>query len=840
MATSDQVSQEYNLIKCFLYKYTPPFTKETGIVSSLSTFAPYSIPLDDTTYFTKYDISNFVTSYSFVQNIDETTYSWSVELQDLALSYGTINSKLKVVPPSGSTLTGGLSFSPETNSGFLLSEYETNANNIDNNNNTNAISVDNVTNPILFAKQHRGSAPGPLTSQNSNLVGVQSKQLNVKGLRLSDLIQEYDFISLFLYKNQTPLTDIWGTFTLNTNSGATNTVTGSVGTGAASTSAPTSLSALQNNPLWIFNYKITSDTTPAFQNYQNPADPFLQYESVLLTKMPNKKNNGQYQTLFSNEFNGFVMKKNISSSINQVDKVMVSGNGWSRLFGATRRVVKPSLFQNSLYQTGQLLGAQDISAMETVLAGQSIGQIIRDLFDLVYRIDFNEVYNTTSLGATTLASTNITSLSIDSLEQNPSIVAVPATPLEVVNSAKFFTSPINPLGLQSSTVISTKTSPVSVLKLTNSFYNITSLIVANSYPANLFNLPQYLLATVMKLRPFAYIEPITVPASETFVEGAIAAAAQTAAGQLTGAAFAVAQQEVQTNDFDVQVPPLTFQKAIQNYNTGQQVLNYGSTNPVLFEAGVQDLTAYFQFLANVFEDFNPQLQTPYEILDTIRSIAFVEIFEQPSGQFLIRSPQYNNMATLVDGRPDIALVRSRNLNIISSNYGETVENLVSKIFVNYSTNILPISVLQKFGYCDGKLLTQVGLVEMESAANPNAVAASLSNTTTNNSKTTGIFGYAEYLMDLSNAKLKTGTLICDLDNTVQVGQTFIDETKFKFGYIVGVSKQVSVTGTATMTLALSYVRDGIPTYATDGTIQSVNTDLLPVLTDIENSFSSGS
>ena len=78
---------------------------------------------------------------------------------------------------------------------------------------------------------------------------------------------------------------------------------------------------------------------PPFRIYKNPLDPYLQYESVLLTKMPNG------QTLFSNEFNGFVIKKNIISTINQVDRITITGNGWSRLFGSTRRAMKPSLFQ---------------------------------------------------------------------------------------------------------------------------------------------------------------------------------------------------------------------------------------------------------------------------------------------------------------------------------------------------------------------------------------------------------------------------------------------------------------------------------------------------------------
>src|SRR5208282_6087140 len=93
-------------------------------------------------------------------------------------------------------------------------------------------------------------------------------------------------------------------------------------------------------------------------------------------------------------FNGFVMRKTLASSANQVDKVTISGNGWSRLFGSTRRAIKPSLFQNSLYQTGQVLGLTDVSAFETIYAGQPIANIIRDLFDLVYKIDFDISYNT--------------------------------------------------------------------------------------------------------------------------------------------------------------------------------------------------------------------------------------------------------------------------------------------------------------------------------------------------------------------------------------------------------------------------------------------------------------
>src|ERR1035437_5803471 len=474
MPNSNQSSQEYLTIKCFLYKYTPAFGKLDKTGSDLATFSRFSVPLDDTQFFTKYDISPFVTSYSFEQNIDETTYAWSLELMDQAFSFSMIDAKLKVTPLTGSTLRRGLSFSQNTNSFPLLAEYETSANNYDSNTvHGGSSNKFNTVDPILAAKQHRGLTPGPMTVQGTNPPLIS----DIPGLRLSDLIQEYDFISLFLYKNTTPLTDIFGTFTTD--------------------------DSLKNNPQRIFNYKFTTDNSQAFQQFQNPqaapfqnpVDPELQNESVLLTKMPNG------HTLFSNEFNGFVMKKNTLSSIGQVDRVTISGNGWSRLFGSTRRAMKPSLFQDSLYQTGQVLGLEDASALENNLAGRNISQIVRDLFDQVYRIDFNTSTITvinTQANSLVLNKNNSTNLSTSTQNQSQFF----ASPLGTISSSSLSVTP----SLASASPLST-TNPI---LLGDSFYNITSLIVANEYPANLFNMPQYLLSTVMKLRPFAYIEPINV------------------------------------------------------------------------------------------------------------------------------------------------------------------------------------------------------------------------------------------------------------------------------------------------------------------------------------------
>jgi hypothetical protein len=529
--------------------------------------------------------------------------------------------------------------------------------------------------------------------------------------------------------------------------------------------------------------------------------------------------------------------------------------------------VKPSLFQNSLYQAGQVLGLDAMTALQDVYAGKSVAEIVQDLFDLVYKINFKQKFtNITELNSTVAAgsssSTNGTNLVVKTTTPSPVSAFAPSpffpfnslAPIPGISSqATAFTNPLtttsvsvvstNPLDqLQG---VNTNTPQISsTLALGNSFFNITALLVANSYPANLFNLPQYLLATVMKIRPFAYIEPINVPVSQSFIDGAIlSAAAITATSTLQlpsqqGTGFQAASQASAVATAKRQhIPSLTFDIAMTDYDVNNQVINYDDINPVFIEPELQNLQLYFQYLEQVFKPFSPDLKTPYEILDEIRTKTFIELFEQPSGQFLIRSPQYNYTIAPVAGRPDIALIRSSSLNIMSRVYTESVENLVSRIITGNAANMLPnIPGVEQFAYVDGKLLVQNGLVEMVTSANPNINNKSNTNNSANDGSTTGTFGYVEYLMELANARLKTGAITCDLDNTIQVGQTFIDENKYKFGYIVGVNKKVQIGGSATMSLNLSYVRDAYPTIASDGALVNIDVDLLPVLSDIEISF----
>lgn len=747
MATDNQTNIEYLIVKCFLYKYTPPFTPVEGktIVNPntprLSTFDAYSTVLDDTKYFTKYDISPYVVSYSFDQNMDNITYSWNLELQDLSLSFSTIDSKLKVPSPPGGNTTG-LAFSTSTDSIERLASYETNSDTA-----KNPSALTSVTNTITSSKENRGKSTPQLTVQNPNLTGAL---LQPPGLRLSDLIQEYDFISVYIYKNTIPITDISGTF-------------------------DEAIPPLQNNPFWLF--KQTKGTLLSPTTGLSPDDPHFRYETAINGTVTSDSGTANSLPLFTNDFNGFVIKKTLTRAINQVDRVTISGNGWSRLFGCTRRLIKPSYFTDALYQQGQLLPAKAVSGFQTVYAGKPLSSIVRDLFDLVFRIDFSTIDT----------SNNITTLN-------------------------------------------------------NSYFNLSSLIAGNTYPVNLFNVPAYLLACVMKRRGFVYLEPKDIISFTSTVQSQISS-------------------QVGFTTTHLGIPPEQFQGAIESL--GNQIFFANGFPPVIFNSDVQNLKAYFRFLDSVLTTkFSPDLKTPFEILEEIRKLTLVEIFETPYGQFFIRSPQYNNTTIFDPTKPqsnfnriDVSMVRSSNLNIISNTYSETTENLITKLFAGYSIDGKPVvNNLEQFGYCDGKLLDQFGLFESSTVANPNVNLQKITDPSVNENKTKGIFIYCKYLVRILNARLKVMTVVCDFDPSIQVGYTFFDETNFRFGYIIGISKQVSVTGTAIMTLTITYVRDAIPVSvnATQGSgagiisagsltiITSggfgVQVEQLPVLTDLEVAF----
>jgi len=225
----------------------------------------------------------------------------------------------------------------------------------------------------------------------------------------------------------------------------------------------------------------------------------------------------------------------------------------------------------------------------------------------------------------------------------------------------------------------------------------------------------------------------------------------------------------------------------------------GARSPIFYSSELDVLRPYFKFFDSILRDFSPEMKTPFEIIDEIKAKTFIEFFERPDGRIFIRPPEYNDVNFTI---------KSSTIEVINATYNETVRGLIARQTVGYAVDALPnVPGLNFFAYTNGKLLVQYGLMEAMADPNPNMKDVRTDDLEKTQTLRKSAIRYAEYLLRLHNAALKTGTIVCGYDQRIMVGRTYYDERNNKFGYITGVSKSVASGGTATITFNLSYVRD---------------------------------
>ncbi len=703
VADNTNLTLDYYKVKVFLYKYVPQFTRTPDKDVSISNsnnqkIETYSAELDEAKYFVKYDLSDYISSYSFNQSINENTYDWSVIFQDTILTFDQINKMLKV--------EGGWDWG--RNNVNFLSQMEALQGNV---------AAESVF--IADAKISRGSQSKSfdtkLAPASGLLTRIDSTQVTPKGLRLSDLIQPYDMLAVFLYKSKTPLEDLRGT---------------------------------------VISTTVTPSGLPYFQVSENNlglplSRKNLQTESILLSRIGVSTEEPIREiTLFNTELVGYVLEKATSSTAGQVDTITVSGNGMSRLFGTTRRIVKSSLFQESIFKQLEYSGQKNqVSPYHSSFVGMKLHNIIQNLFFDCYRINFD----TDESGG--LSTSNLNTLNT---------VEVP----------------------------------------TSSYLDIANLKVRNVTTANMFTIPVFLVSLVLKRLGVKYRDVRSQDNVQTIANKAKTVLPVIIKSQAEYQNDAIVEQDILEKQGKT---PLQFANSIDVSlsQSGSLLIRRGDVNPVQFSDSLKDLVPYFKFFEQILTDFNPRTKTPYEIIDEIREKTFLEFVELPSGSISIRPPQYNSTKYTV---------YSDYLDIISTSYGLSSTSLISRQTVKYALDGLETVPGQEFfAYTDGKLILQFGHMEAAAEANPNYLSQKFSQAKASyaESRKAGVIAYAQYLLRLNNAALSTGSITCGYDSSIVVGKTFFDRTNSKFGYITSVSKTVSTGGEATMNITLSYVRDAV-------------------------------
>ena len=336
----------------------------------------------------------------------------------------------------------------------------------------------------------------------------------------------------------------------------------------------------------------------------------------------------------------------------------------------------------------------------------------------------------------------------------------------------------------------------------DSFFDISSLQVANELGRNIFTIPPLLLAFVMKRRGFSFRQT---------PDNAVSALANRARLDARHV-IPVAKGPNPADDSPIQFVegPSTLKEKIDQNKIqsvidsveGTSVVKFTSGKTMIyFSAELNSLRPYFKMIEDVFRFFTPELKTPFEIIDEVKHKTFLEFFERGDGTVIIRPPQFNDVQNVIF---------SSDIDGMSASYVDTAENLLSRHSVAYGVDILGlVKPLQQFAYTDGKLLLQYGFMEAGADINPNVKNDKTEDTTLTNKNDNALFKYAEYFLRLHNANLRKGSITANFNPNVIIGKTFFDEENKKFGYITSVSKTASIGGVSTMTFELSYVRDAV-------------------------------
>lgn len=332
----------------------------------------YRIDLSAPRYFSKFDLTPFLKEYSVDQALQGNEYRWTTGFQDVIIPFSDLdpNANISTVrkpatfrDAEGNILvtakgppcrTDNVSAASDTAQDlvYLMAEYEAES--------TWPSSFAAEVSYIKDAFLNRGTAEAPFATNSLsnpssgvatvNAIGSASGATQADGLRLSDLLQKYNFISVFVYKSNI-------------------------------------------SPSQAQKALFPKGVVPVKDSASSPAD-FVNFD----------KSNEVHLMLagYRNEFNGFITEKAMTRVPGQVDRVTATGHGILRLFSDTLSLYDASILAQGIYSAAELVtlnpsatlssvdGAVDqyLNVFENRFQGKDPIQIIRELLAMVYRVYF--------------------------------------------------------------------------------------------------------------------------------------------------------------------------------------------------------------------------------------------------------------------------------------------------------------------------------------------------------------------------------------------------------------------------------------------------------------------
>lgn len=639
---------------------------------------------------------------------------------------------------------------------------------------------------------------------------------NEDGILVSDLIQKYDFLSIFVYKH------------------------------------PVSPDLVEEVMTTVDPYVFDKESM------------FLYTPASFFTGLSGEVNGDtRHFSTYVPEINGFVVEIDNAVVTGAVNNLNINLMGSLGLMSATRRIYNSTIFQKSVYDASEIMGADIISLYQNIYAGKTPLTILTTLLDSLYL-----------LRTTQPKRVRDTIFPMPGSKEDASLVE--KWRKEIVAAAADSGGALAPDKIESliKKRIQAKEKKRKLAFVggddgdkrdfirdsdhaLSSYCDILSLRAFNQYkektstgaykgPMHMFNIPSYLYSNVMRGRRFNVKVP--TKSSVDKLKKSLPFDYNPTTGDVGGA----------FDPWGTDVSAMVRTELLKETDgSGGSILEInpaldtGYTDPATGKAA-KDFKAYFIFLNDSLGTFVADLKTPFEIMNEVVKSCYLELFETPGGRFIFRTPQYNNnepifktyrggpsgqsiltktdetaMVTGADGEfkakgvdKDAAgqahMLTSDDVISISTSYHQSAQNLVAKQSLGYGVDLInvPIDQLYYF-YTNGKVVAQYGLTVGAPVVNPNVRFKSkitLENTggeVDAASYSKGVFSYCRFFLEYSNIKNFSGNVTAVGDPKIQVGRTYFDADNQKFGYITRVSKELTVGQTYTCSFRVDAVRDAV-------------------------------
>ena len=471
------------------------------------------------------------------------------------------------------------------------------------------------------------------------------------------------------------------------------------------------------------------------------------------------------------EFDGFIKSVSVSRAVGNVDQVSLTGFGVSGLLTLSRVLYSPSFLQHTIYDVSETYGLFDKEKI-TILSSRFNAQDPLSILQTIMR--------------------DVLRLEID--------------------------------------IKKDATSKVSTYTGVN-YFDEALLFSENALQRNLYVLPVYLLMQVTKRRNYSIFSLDELSSKSFILKQGIKVQNLSSTGDVKSSEYEpIKKQVVQAYEYERDRKLSQLRSLVDSEKL--TTLPYFITT----EEDFSNFKAYFITLSNAFANYEPGMKTPMEIISEVRRATFFEFFEYPGKGFVFRQPEYNGYIPKVtthvlfdDKYPQLTRagiyvlysqgcfeLTSSNLDVISRTYssGDYMQ-ILSKQKVGFAVDLgidLPLNI---WSVTNGKLLMKYGLNETDVMTNPNArmmtkVTGSARTSTANEvfkNYSNGMHSFANFILDVHNYGLATGSITCSYDPRIVIGKLFKDNVELRVGYIRSVSKQIGAGKAATVSFNLSFVRN---------------------------------